>query len=1229
VSNNAQSNVTVTFMGVSQNLDQALKSIHAGLAGTGTEATAAGEKLTKMSESEARAGKEARNMGEAVRVAADTVGLLGVESGESYIRLQSLRHGVTDFTASMGGLKAGLIGGIGLGAAFGGLSFLRSAVEDSIAGEQATNQLRAALVKVPGAFKDVNDSIDKGATTWARYGIAVGTLRAAVAQGVGAGIKPETIIGQPGKIADLAKALGEDVPTALGEIERGGRGAQRVIGRLNLSLVEQRRTMQELANPNMSANDRTQFLLNRVQQTAFAGQGTAATQGAEGKIKALDASLADLKETVGTNLLPVLTDMVSSFTGMIQGANQMLSAVGGLSTFLQATWKPALIGIATIFLGLKISHSALGDFIRSRLLGDVSSASGAFAEEAVEATKASDAIGSIPPVVTTLAKFIAVDASTAKDAYLLNLSRIPGAVIPGHNVTAQPITVAKFEATQAETDLGTYNTELANIPANVPTTVKVTTGAIPTINVAGNVTSWNEAGAPPIQTTGTIVGWTEAAAAPVNVTGNVTSFTEGVADPVNVTGKVTTWAEAAAVPVDTTGRITSWTEGPADPVNVVGKVTGWTEAAGTPVNVTGKVTGWTDVAATSVNTTGKITGWTEAAATSVSTKGKITSWSEPAATSVSTSGKVTSWDEGHIPQVWATGKVTSWNEGTIPTVKTTGTVTSLNLGAGAKLNVSGTNATVTPTLDANSSSEMKTIRSTLMTEANTGGAIPIKVRPEWVSNAVSGLKAGIAGGVGITIAQALFTGAIIQYKTGPKTADPFASPPPATGGHGSTATTATTSAPLPVKIVDPGALGGALGFPSGHKGPEALNVNVIKIPGVHIAADAKIAVNNFPANPIAATSPTGSTVTLPSTLTVHAKQSGTWTTGLTIDSVLRMGQMIGEIAIGSMIGNMIGGLLGKGLPTGGITGLLTRFLPKGGKGGSDGNGPDVTAIAGEADQLIAQAARDAKLAAAKGKPIPGATTATRPGHITYKGTEHVTSLQDVFNTGLQAVKLGGPLGLLIGGAFASKGLVSTATAGLTGAFEGAFASIIAMITFPIKGLQTSNKPGQKSGPAVAAAFAGAGLDLEILGLGKAIVGKFSDGVKSGWTALTQRISALFNDLINAVLGPINSLLSHIPGTHPIPLAGAHTSSSSPHGGSKGTGFNLASINPAVLHPPAHVTAHHAPVVHHHATTHHTQTHQTTQHITVNINEARTPRETGDAVLKALSAAAQRKAKHGR
>jgi len=1067
-----------------------------------------------------------------------------VESGSSYIKLQALRHGATDLTGAFGGLKAGLIGGIGLGAAFGGLSFLKSSIEDSIAGEQATDQLRAALAKVPGAFKDVNESVEKSATTWAKFGVSVGTLRAAVAQGVGAGIKPETIIGQPGKIADLAKALGEDVPTALGEIERGGRGAQRVISRLNLSLVEQRRTMQELANPNMSANDRTQFLLNRVQQTAFAGQGEAGTKGAQGQIAALDASLADLKETVGTSLLPVLTDMVSTFTGMIQGANQMLSAVGGLSTFLQATWKPALIGISTIFLGLKISHSALGDFIRSRLLGDVSAASGGFAEEAVQATKASDAIGSIPPVVRTISMFDATAASVLKDHYLVNLSRIPGALIPGLAITPQPVTVPVFEPQTAEAALSGYESQLAALPARTTP-----------IHVPVQVDVPNS--------------FTEPVGVPIHVPVQIdaqNSFSEPVGTPIHVPVEI----DAAK----------SFTEPAGHPIHVpvqIDAAKSFTEPVGKAIHV--PVTYDTGKAFHEISNPRPITVPIKAGSLNISgAEGSINTLDtyareHPAVVNVKTSG----------------------NAGIV--------------------HVTGDNAIVTPVLDPKVPAEITAMRARVQAMVDAGGPLTVKVRPEWASNAASGLKAGIAGGVAIGITDAIFNGSIFKYVQGST---------PATHGGGAAAALPQSIKTIPtgtqhVYVTNAAAIASALGF--GANAPHASGgsqwVSIKGQPTVHLASGQKITIDNWSQMPkLTATTPTGTTVgagggsaiKFPSSLTTHAHQAGHWEVSITPDSLARMAETIGEVALGSALSGVVAAFVGK------VPGLLGKGLDAiknifNGPKGPGGSAPlQIPQWSQETAKNLEALAKDA-------------TT-----HGGSNGLNLGPDLQKAFDGGIKALQIGVPLGAVLVGAFKAPALIRTAASGIGGMFESAFASIIALISFPIKGLQTSNKPGQKSGPAVAAAFAGAGLDLEILGLGKAVVGKFSDGVKAGWSALTQRISALFNDLINAVIKPINSLLSHIPGTHPLPLAGASPSSSHPSTG----GMSISMALPADMASGMQRVAARPAAVTYHTTNHHTAHQTTTVNVGgIHITEAKTPQATGDAVLKALSAAAQRKARHGR
>jgi len=1260
MSNSSQSNILITFEGRTMSLETALKMTREGLASTGTEAAATGEKLAKVGAESNKTAHEARNLGEAVRVAADEVELLGIESGRGYIKLQALRHGATDLTGAFGGLKAGLIGGIGLGAAFAGASLLTDAVKESIAGQQATDQLQAALRKVPGAFKDVNESIEKGATTWARFGVSVAQVRAAVAQGVGAGIKPETIIGQPSQIADLAKALGEDIPSALGEIERGGRGADRVISRLNLSLVDQRRAMQQLANPNFSANDRTKFLLNLVQKTAFAGQGEAGTKGAQGQIVAFDASLADLKETIGTGILPVFTDMISSFSGLLQGANSMLSAVGGLSTFLQATWKPALIGISTIFLGLKISHSALGDFIRSRLLGDVSSASGAFAEEAVEATKASDAIGSIPPVVRTLAMFDATGASAFKDAYLLNLSRIPGALIPGEALTPQPVTVPEFVPTGAEANLAHYEGELATIPRAIPTTTSFVASAIPVLavtavatvgtmavmdgalkpvtdalgNLTGHVTSVvDDAAAPVFSGVGHVASWVyDTPIAPSSIVAHVKSWAldTPLPDPQAITAHVGAWIlDALPAPAAAPGHISKWlldTPLP-DPKAVSAHIGQWIfdSLPGTVENLTGSIKHWytspgpslSNLTATiahwafggdakkgvTVPGTASISGVTMKAGTIASIDGTFTVGRVvlPKKESVTVSGtaKVTSVSLPPGTTFTATGKgdITSISvkKGTTIQVGGAAEINSVHVKQGITIsNVQGTvqidNATVAP--------------GKKLTVGNVGGtAIIDNVIPAPGKHlTISGVK-GSAEIDGVTLKK----GATVHVGSGSATLD-------------------TINAKA--LTLSPGAIGNAVGFGKDH--PLPLYFKPELAPGA-----------KWPTGPGASGGSSGG-------------GGGTDWTG-----------MIESAVVFAVVGKLVGA--GGSAGIGKVKGWFDDSKgPKPPSGGSTSGAADAELSLLEQDAQAAE--RKAKADAARTrthKPVdPRQRTLTppppvvthpepaRPGSVPARKPAPTTPswAQDLNSMGSDAAKkiFGSIINPLVYDFGQMGNFKNSSFSQYSIKLAGAFAAFIGASIAVVGGLL--NGGGAVGGATIIAPHIKTAIALQMTQFASGLIGgistgvkaklgdvkaigtstitAFSDAIKGGWSALTQRISALFNDLINAVIGPINSVLSHIPGTHPIPLAGAHTSRSAPHGGSKGTGFNLASINPAVLHPPAHVTAHPAPAVHHH-TAHQTVIHRGGDTYHVSVTESKTPRETGDAVLKALSAAAQRKAKHGR
>ncbi len=1269
MSNSSESNVLITFEGRTMSLETALKTTREGLAGTGAEANATGDKLAKMSESEAKTAHEARNMGEAVKVAADTVGLLGIESGESYIRLQSLRHGVTDFTASMGGLKAGLVGGIGLGAAFGGIQFLHEAVVDSIAGEQATNQLQAALRKTPGAFQETNRAIEESSTTWAKFGISVGVLKAAVAQGVGAGINPETIIGQPGKIADLAKALGEDVPTALGEIERGGRGAQRVISRLNLSLVDQRRAMQELANPNMSANDRTQYLLNRVQQTAFAGQGAAGTKGAQGQIAALDASLADLKETVGTSLLPVLTDMVSTFTGMIQGANSMLSAVGGLSTFLQATWKPALIGISTIFLGLKISHSALGDFIRSRLLGDVSAASGGVAEEAVQATKASDAIGSIPPVVRTIAMFDAAGASGLKDLYLANLSRIPGALIPGLAITPQPVTVPAFVPTGAEANLAHYEGELATIPRAIPTTTSFVAGAIPVLAVTA------------VATVGTMAVM-DGALKPVtdalgNLTGHVTSLVEDATAPaVNVTGHVASWV------YDT----------PIAPSSIVEHVKGW--VLDTP---------FPDPAAVSAH----VASWIiDALPNPAAVPGHIGSWilNTPLPDPKAVSAHVGQWIFDSLPGTVEnlTGSIKHWYTSPGPSLKDlTATITHWAFGGDAKKGV---------TVPGTATVDKVAVKTGALVSIDKGTIAHIST-PKNTNVSIDGTATfthvGVPAGSTITVDKVI-TGSNISVPKG--TTVHIAGNATVDGVEVVKGKTFTISNVHGTAIIDNAMVAPGKKLSVGNVGGTAIISNVIPAPGKKLTISGvtgSAQVDGLTLKRGGTITTTGGSATLD---TINAK-------GLTLDAAA-MANAVGfgknhplplyfkpELAPGAKwptgpgaSGGSSGGGGGGGTDWTGMIESAVIFQVVGalvGKGGSagiskikglfdDSKGPKPPSSGGSSGSVDAELSlleQDAQAAERKAKadavrtraqkpaspagrtltpppPVvthpeparPGSVPARKPASTTPSWAQNLNSMgsdaaKKIFSSIINPLVYDfGQLGNLKNSGFAQY------TIKLAGAFVGFVGAAVALVGGLLQGGPTG------AGATIFTPQIKTAIALQMGQFASGLIGGIGTGIKIKISELT----AIGGQIIEAIKAGL-----HIPGVtngtggtpHPnAPKADPGTGITDRHGHKEVTsGGNYYYEDPH--HPgkfirdgqaPPHrsgnkgvfmslpadmasgmnrVTAHHAPVVHH--TTHQQVTHHTTVTNNVTVNESKTPRATGDAVLKALSAAAQRKAKHGR
>jgi len=358
-----------------------------------------------------------------------------------------------------------------------------------------------------------------------------------------------------------------------------------------------------------------------------------------------------------------------------------------------------------------------------------------------------------------------------------------------------------------------------------------------------------------------------------------------------------------------------------------------------------------------------------------------------------------------------------------------------------------------------------------------------------------------------------------------------------------------------------------------------------------------------------------------------------------------------------------------------MTLIMKKFTGGGGPKGPTGKATE------EVDRLIADAfggaakgspalAKDAKGAREVMKGLLNSPDAKPPTtDITWVDPSLFKArLQDAFNFGFKGLALAAPLGLAITAAFKAPALVRTAASGLVGMVDGAFASVAAiLINFnPAKGLKGVNAP--KGGPAIGAAFLGPGVAKMILDMGTAVVGALGAGIK-----------AKVGDLVNIGKWIVEAITSAaIKGVH---IAGVTTGTGAPKQDptidvSKGTRHDAktgrtevyrggkwqeqdalghwitpppASLKPgggyaiiaplgqtAAAHPALHAEMQRqmARVAAPSGTSAHRATAQTVHHTTtitnhVTVNEARTPQATGDAVLKALSAAAQRKQKHGR
>lgn len=1120
----SQSDIIITFKGISAPLEEATAKVRAALVGTGTGATEAGRALTGLGGAEAKAGaeaehlaggerhakEEARGLAAGVKIAAESVGLLGIESGESVGKVFLLRDAMSELRAASSSWGAAALGGGLAIAGFATLDFLRESVKEGMAGEAATARLNAALAKTPELARTANEDAERGATTWAKYGVTVGALKSILAQGVGAHLSTDTILGNPRALADLAIALRTDIPSALAEITHGARGAQAVLTRLNLTPVQLRQARYVLNDPRRTQDQNAQYLLALAEKGGFAGQADAQAKSAAGSFTTLNATLSDLRETVGMTLVPALAAMAQGLTGALNSANHFLSGVGGLGAVLKTLWLP-ILGLALVaFTGLRGIVMDLAGKLVGTIAGAFGTTTQAMVEGEQEALRLGDAIKMIPPDVTTTAFFNDTAAKAEKDGvYIPDIRSIP----------TSWTTVAAFDATAARAGVAGLEQSLSAIPAPAPIAIPVSYGALAplveatpatvTVPVIADVRSAEDAiarvraelGALPAVT---IPVTADTAAAETAITRVQVDL--GKLPPLNIPvvyDTKTTFVEATphalTVPVvyDTTHALVEATPHPLRVPVTYDTTNAFHEASAVPIKA--PVVMQADQAIANLQrdlgrlpaVTIPVTANAAAAIARVETEvGRIPA-SERILIPVTTGDVNVAKVEREINAIDVYGKT----HPVIVPVETSGSV---------RVATSGETLAITPILDPRHATEMAGIRSTLQREA---GGVTVPVTPRWIAGAGHLLGQSLAVGAAVGITDAIFQSVKIDHLTAP-TGKVVFDAKDATRLDALQRTLADMKAPvitLPkqqhVVVDNIGAVGSALG---GGKtpGPTAgandavasgLRSQISTLQG--IKADAKI----YQAQSVKYQQATAGALTLPGGITVKIGS---------LDAGAIAGMAI-AVAAGNVAANAVMGILGKiGGPI--IGAIANLFKRAGGGDGPGGGGP--YDILGDAEKVAQKAQGGTPVLSGLGNAAGALKNAA--GTILHSLASALASAAgSAFKGGVFvadiAVAVGGVLlgaFKLIGALFSGGGNIGTALVGLR---TGLITSIGQMFSGILAGAVT--------------------MTVNAVHAGQAIVTNVLRGIAAGAKDIVYIGQLLITNFLDAIISLVNAAISHIPG----------------------------------------------------------------------------------------------------
>jgi phage-related protein len=257
-----------------------------------------------------------------------------------------------------------------LGAAVGIGKFFGSTIEEAAEAQASLSQLDAVLKSTGGAAGVTADSITSMAsqlqkiTTFSDDAIISGDNLLLTFTNIGKDVFPDATKA----MLDMSQALGQDVSSSaiqLGKALNDPVKGITALSRVGVSFTEeQKATIQSMVEMGDTAG--AQKLILAELSREFGGSAEAAGKTFAGSLKIVKNQIGELKESIGGELLPSVSSIITSFSGLLAGstsAKEFGATVGKVVSDLSNKISDALPDIVDI--GLNIITSLIDGMIEN------------------------------------------------------------------------------------------------------------------------------------------------------------------------------------------------------------------------------------------------------------------------------------------------------------------------------------------------------------------------------------------------------------------------------------------------------------------------------------------------------------------------------------------------------------------------------------------------------------------------------------------------------------------------------------------------------------------------------------------------------------------------------------------------------------------------------------------------------------------------------------------------